>query len=514
MPAPTDASSENILSERPPAKSLAFNQQNGRQTMQVMTALAVITALAAGLRFHQLGAKSLWLDEGVSVALCRMDWYNFARVLWRREMNMVLYYAMLRPWLHLGSSEAFIRTLSVIPSVGTVPLVYLLAKRLAGSAAGLAGASLLAVHAFHVRYAQEARSYSLLTFLITLSTLYFTRAVEEPSRRHWNRYAVATALAAYAHFFALLVPVAHFLSLKFLPRQQTAPRVEFMRAIRLMGILVLPLIIFVTTTGMGPIRWISKPTLWYLHIFLLSFTGNGGEVLLWAYAGCVLLGMAAAARVWIIRHRSLESWRYGVVFTWLLAPLVITLAVSLIRAMFLGRYMLICVPALALVAGIGIASIRPRWIAAPVLATLMFLGVQGVRAYYVKDFDIVRDDWRGAAQYVLSNAQAGDAIIFRNVLGRMPFDYYERRFPSTAAKPTVVFPYHSDWRAIMGSPTPELLVEISSQYRRVWVVFSGNITASGPDATSRMVKNTLAIRYPASQSRDFAGLQVLLYERQ
>src|SRR3974377_1043484 len=84
--------------------------------------VATISALGAALRFHDLGRRSLWFDEGVSVGIARLDWYNFARILWGREANMALYYLVLRLWLQLGGEEAFIRSLSVVFAVATIPV--------------------------------------------------------------------------------------------------------------------------------------------------------------------------------------------------------------------------------------------------------------------------------------------------------------------------------------------------------------------------------------------------------
>src|SRR5438045_8948528 len=86
--------------------------------------LAGLVALAVLLQFHDIGAKSFWFDEGVSTQLARLDWYNFLRLLWRREANMSLYYLLLRGWLHFGGSESFVRSLSVLPGLATLPVVY------------------------------------------------------------------------------------------------------------------------------------------------------------------------------------------------------------------------------------------------------------------------------------------------------------------------------------------------------------------------------------------------------
>src|SRR5271167_1006990 len=114
-----------------------------------------MVASATALRFHDLAAKTFWFDEGVSVGIARLDAYNFLRILWRREANMSLYYLLLRLWLHLGNGEAFIRSLSVIFALATIPVLYYLGARLFDSRTGLFAAALLTVNAYHIRYSQE-----------------------------------------------------------------------------------------------------------------------------------------------------------------------------------------------------------------------------------------------------------------------------------------------------------------------------------------------------------------------
>src|SRR5690348_10859447 len=93
-------------------------------------ALALCCVTATALGFYHIGAKTFWFDEGVSAVIARLDCYNFVRILWRREGNMSLYYLLLRGWILLGHSESFLRSLSLIFAVGTVPAIYALGKRL------------------------------------------------------------------------------------------------------------------------------------------------------------------------------------------------------------------------------------------------------------------------------------------------------------------------------------------------------------------------------------------------
>ena len=185
-----------------------------------LSVLTVIAGVAAVLRFHSLAAKSFWFDEGVSVAIARLDWYNFARILWRREANMSLYYLLLHYWLHFGGSEFFVRSLSVLFAVASVPVIYFLGCRLFDSRVGLIAAALLAINAYHVQYSQDARSYSLMVLLCLLSSLYFLKCLSEPSRHNRAAYVVASVLAVYAQFFSGLLVIAQWVSLRFLDGEQ------------------------------------------------------------------------------------------------------------------------------------------------------------------------------------------------------------------------------------------------------------------------------------------------------
>src|SRR5882724_8289427 len=97
----------------------------GSRRTTTSLALLVLVAASAVLRFLFLVRKPFWFDEAFSVEVARIDWRNFLHLLWWREANMSLYYVLLRLWLnfsgHSGQSEYFIRSLSVMAAVATVP---------------------------------------------------------------------------------------------------------------------------------------------------------------------------------------------------------------------------------------------------------------------------------------------------------------------------------------------------------------------------------------------------------
>src|SRR5438477_4734179 len=108
--------------------------------------LSAITLLSALLRLRHLGGKSFWVDEAFSAVIAAAPWHDFWQQIRTTELNMLPYYLLLRAWIHLGNSEAWLRSLSALFGIATVPAVYLLGSRLFSTRVGLLSAALLAVH--------------------------------------------------------------------------------------------------------------------------------------------------------------------------------------------------------------------------------------------------------------------------------------------------------------------------------------------------------------------------------
>ena len=495
------------------AGSLSSHSSQTRSTWFDAGVLSIIVAVAAALRFHLLAAKSFWFDEGVSVAISRLDWYNFVRILWRREANMSLYYLFLRYWLHFGGSEFFVRSLSVAFAVASIPLIYLLGRRLFDSQVGLFAAALLAANAYYVQYSQDARSYTLMVLLCSLSSFYFLEALREPSRRNRAAYILTSVLAVYAQFFSLLLLLAQWLSLRMLDRGQVSRQSK--SDWRWIALLVVPIVAFVATTGAGPLRWVQRPGLKDLWVFGLHLTGNGGPLLL---LGCAAACIAAAAPVWSthkIRRVPWESWRYRFLLCWLVFPPLFTLALSLIKPLFVPRYFIFCLPALVLLVAYGLTRLRSNWLIAPALSLMLVLSMQGTAGYYKRDIDIQRGDWRGVTKYLLSHAEPGDALLFHVPMGRMPYEFYVSAMGSSSLVPLVVYPHHGDritFLDFVEKPNDEELARLLPRHRRAWLVLTYAETPSGqPDARTIELSTILWNVYPTVEQNNFPGIDIRLY---
>src|SRR5262249_4009566 len=145
-------------------------------------------------------------------------------------------------WLPFGGSEFFVRALSVLFAVASIPVIYLLGRHLFTARVGLTAAALLAVNAYHIQYSQDARSYSLMVFLCLASSLYFLKVLVAPSAGNRTVYILLSALAVYAQFFSVLLVVAQWLSLRMLDPGRV-PR-QIRNEWRWIAVLVSPILIF------------------------------------------------------------------------------------------------------------------------------------------------------------------------------------------------------------------------------------------------------------------------------
>ena len=268
---------------------------------------------------------------------------------------MTLYYFLLREWIHLGDSEFMVRSLGVLFSVLTIPAMYALGKRLFDRATGLTAATLLSVHSFHILWSQQARAYSLLLLLLVLTTYLLVCAMESNNgAAYWVAFAIFAALSVYAHLFAVLVLAALALSILFPRPYRVRPghsssarfslntwsrrwRYLFCCAIRikLTGLHGLP-----SSEFSGFLAALDQPG--------GRDTGGGLSRPLWPG---IFVPHAGGKR------SGPESCALRLLAFWLVLPPLLTLAVSPIKPLFDPGFMVMCVPAMVMLAARGLIKL-------------------------------------------------------------------------------------------------------------------------------------------------------------
>jgi mannosyltransferase len=495
--------------------------------------VAALTIIAAVLRLIYLGKPSLWHDEAVSVALTHMSWWDMLTK--PNEVAMSPYQVVLRLWMTLfGDSEVSLRMPSVIFSVATLPFTYALARRLAGTRVAIVTAILFAANVFSIRYAQEARSYALMTMLIVSSWVFFLRCLDTPTLPNYMAYAIAAVLGAYTHIFAALSYPAQWIRLA---RRRRRMKVRFWLTaiVVLICLLILPKGLSVLFTDAGQANWVPSLAPALISELFCDFSGSlttgRGEFLLTAIylaaAGYGALALLLDPR----RSEPAEDRRWFILLGFAF-PVAVVLVISLVKPLLVTRYLSEAFPFFIILGAVGVCRMRPRWIGVAGLVIIAALSLYQDYLYYRYDS---RDDWRGVTRYVLNDAKPGDAIIFLVPTSRAAYDYYVSR-SGFAGPPAVVFP---DWDAQLriGGIDPALyfgepnlfepivtraIDDASKRYSRIWLAqwpiyfFQSSSDQPVYQAQRNLDQRLLAAiaaRYRMISEKDFDQIHLLLYDR-
>ena len=400
------------------ALPMSSTHDGNRVSPRVAVSCALLLALF--LSFNNLDARSVWLDEAVSIRIASLDWSDFWGFLVRKEANMGLYYFLLKFWVILGKNELAVRSLSAVCSAGTVPIIYLIGKRLFDVRVGVTAAWLIAANAFFIRYAQETRAYGLLILLVSVSSYLFLECLENSTKIKWAMYLIISVLAVYTHFFALLVPLCHAASIPFLNRKDVKWR-SVVVCIGLFGLSVAPLLLFILTRDSGQVDWIAPLNLLSLPGLFFAFSGLVDLLAVALYLIFFPLGLAGLS----VRCRgaadSRERWHYAFLLLWLTLPIILVVLISLVKPLFVSRYFIICLPPFILISALGLARIKERW---SYLAWSSVAVIISINSVYTSYHVVKGADWRSATRFVLASSRPDDVVITYRDYQTIPFDYY------------------------------------------------------------------------------------------
>jgi 4-amino-4-deoxy-L-arabinose transferase-like glycosyltransferase len=363
--------------------------------------LAGLVLLGAILRIWNLGAESLWQDESWTWGLIQGNPRDLIHRLIHFDAHPPFYFLLVQAWSIFGMSDTWIRLLSAVFGVASLPAMNRLVSRMGGSTAGLVATALLTVSPYHVYYSREARSYALLFLLCIVSLDLLLDLLASPSRKKWIAFAVVTTLLPLTHYMGAFFIAAEVAAVGLLHRERPGFLKEFILASAGAFALFLPWLptafLHVTTVGAG--FWLSFPTLSGLTFSMCSlvvspfFMGNLGY---WLAAGFYGLALGSVRRP---REIALAAV--------LILPPAGELLVSLQRPLFYTQtFQYILIPLFALCA-IGLARLPgPRCIMA--LALLLAAMIPGlVRTETLR----AKEDWRGAVAWIDASIGAGDRVV-------------------------------------------------------------------------------------------------------
>lgn len=173
-------------------------------------ALLILIVIGTSIRVYQIGAQSLWLDEGISAmaakALLKNGWPRIGgHEIFKGILHTVFVAISFKAF---GVSEAAGRIPSLLFGVLSIPLGFLIGKRMKNSRVGLLTAFLLTFSTIQIAWSRQLRFYQQLQFFFMLSLYLMDRLMEDTNWRNLSGLAIVTFCMIGSHgrlgFFLLL----------------------------------------------------------------------------------------------------------------------------------------------------------------------------------------------------------------------------------------------------------------------------------------------------------------------
>jgi mannosyltransferase len=308
------------------------------------------------------------------------------------------YYMFMHFWTEVfGDSEFWLRAPSLLAVSIAVGLAADLGRRLFSPRVGLLGGLLLVLVPQLSRYAQDARAYGLAFLFATLATLMLYRALQRPSWGRFIAYAVVVTFVGWAHIIGLLMLVGHAYAV--LSRWRAERDRALLRWLAVVPVAVVPVLPFIylgLTQRGSQLDWIAPMTPDLVWVAPGAILGS-------AAAGLLLIGLAFTVRG--VDRRVVREFAVLAV-----APPVLLIAVSFAgSSLWVPRYVLFVVPAVALLAAAALRGLRMAALGAIALLAAVSVPAQREVRGPVSHLGA---NFRAVSRIIAQMQRPGDVIVY------------------------------------------------------------------------------------------------------
>jgi mannosyltransferase len=475
--------------------------------------LIVALLTGAGLRWFRIGAHGFWYDEAVSCLIARLSAIQILTNA-AADDHPFGYYLFLHFWLLLGQSEAVIRSLSALFSLGGIPLVYGLGRWLFDRPTAILAALGMTLFPFQNYYAQEARTYGIVIFLtIALIWTFLYAVASENAWGVWLGYACIAAIGLHFHYFVAFLLIGLHLWLALDLRRHRTIVWRLLLADGLIVLMFLPQLgqalsrtrIYLTVASWQPTPTILSPL---IAIYYLLF---GHRTPIWLFPFALFLVLAALVlTLWEGCRRPKPEQRSELALWFsLLIPILIVMAISwLIRSIYLERSFAVGSPALALLLARG-ATAAPQRSPTPYLVALLAIPVVITLAVNVITPDPAKPPVREAARMVAAGFVPGDVSLHLQDSSYMPAVWYTPEISHLLADvPGALLTTVRTHRVFGGDVVDWQAALVGAD--RLWLTVMPGY--NGPE--QEVVRRTIDATYPRLAMEDWGAVQLYLYDLQ
>jgi len=397
--------------------------------------LLVVVLIGLAARLLHIDSQPFWLDEALTYQRIHLGIDNLIADSFSNR-HMPSYFLMLQALSPFDANSAGLRIPSALFGTASIAVVFTIARRIAGRAAAVVAALLMALSPLQVQYGQEARSYTLVTLLITIALWGLVRLAQNPrcaaldfrhpalDRFGWAAYVIGTIGALDVLGDAAPWLLAANLALYLIWRSLRAPHGnnEASLGFRRNWLLSAALILIFCMPFYGAILAFSDGQMlqkfdWIPPLSWQSLRIAAKSAYLMRMAAVVrfsilptavpLLGVLVAllCGIGLYRMRGRLEGRV-LLLGFALLPLLL-LAVSLVKSMVLPRYILWSAAPFFILAGIGAAALPRRMQPMALTALLLLCTINLLPVYHTE----TKPRWDRAAATLSAQVRPGDTVF-------------------------------------------------------------------------------------------------------
>jgi mannosyltransferase len=459
------------------------------------TAIVVIAPWSLTIALGLWGIRrqnTLWGDESVTYLLAHRDLSQIWLTAQHVDLVHALYYAVMHELYGLfGGGLLTLRLPSVLAMSVAASGVGLVGLRLAGPRAGLLAGLVFPLLPQVQKYAQEGRSYAMVCALVTWATHALVTGVPHRARWRWAVYGSTMLLACLLHEFAVLALVAHGVTLVVSRVPRPVLKAWSAAAVGVVAGLLPPAIC--SAGQSGQVAWIDGPVrLRYLLVV-------------------AVMGVACARAPLGVRGPVRLS---ALAVPILVLPGLLLLIASLVKPLFVDRYVLYSNIGIALLLGAWMdyfhrrqKSSRNAWLAAvAVLAALVPPSIS-LRTPQSRSNDVT-----AIAAAVRKEGRPGDGLLYLSGQQRIltAANPEDTRFLTDLA--LAQDPVSSNTLAGVELPAREIAARMLSFDRIVVVRAAGAHSLTNPQEQAKT--STLRRHFRAYGTTHVHGARVTVYVRE
>ena len=416
------------------------NQNLNLENYKNFIILGCIFIVAALLRLYGLGKYAFSYDEAVTIM---NGGHNFSRTIYlfgafdmgllvrHKDIFMFFFEDFIYFWQKaFGGSETVLRLTSVLFSLSSLCLLFILAKKVFDRNVANIAVLLSAISPFSILYSQELRPYSAISFL-TLLVIYSLLKFTETGRiKYGIVYVIGNVINIYFHYMSLLVLLACFLFQIFNIKKCKHIFKEIVAVYFLIVALLLPILLtcfanvrFIFSNYIDsefsefPI-WAGKITfsqiLFTLKNFSIGyntdfFSGLG----LLSFTICGLFFLSGIFKVFSKPRGQL----LGICF---LVPILTLFFLSKFKPCYVDRYLFTVFYLYILFIAVGLSRIKNRFLFTFLIVLLVCFNFCGLRNYYFYHLPAdgkqhiavsIKPDIKGLTATLMANYDQGDRIV-------------------------------------------------------------------------------------------------------